>query len=156
MGVPWTMARSMLYFEVLGTYLCRRDAFPEYSPSSLVYCVYNRTVCKFLPSVQNNFLFCIFFNLNPQRRSVSTTRKNQGECLCSATYYLTTASSATDELTTAAANTEISCPSNDFGLAVGRCYQQRRKQSFCSHDSLSKNMNTPLQPEMTVQAKRGC
>ena len=43
-GVPWTMARSILYFKVLGTYLCRRDAFPEYSPSSLVYCVHNRSL----------------------------------------------------------------------------------------------------------------
>ena len=60
-GVPWTMARSILYFKVLGTYLCRRDAFPEYSPSSLVYCVYNRTVCKFLRRIFHCWIVCIIF-----------------------------------------------------------------------------------------------
>ena len=89
-----------------------------------------------------------FFNLNPQRRSVSTTQKNQveGECL----------SSATDERTTATANTEISCPPNDIGLAVGKVLSAEQKAKFCSHGSLSKNINTRLQPQMTVQAKRGC
>ena len=73
-----------------------------------------------------------FFNLNPQRRSVSTTRKNQveGECLSSATDKRTTASSATDELTTATANTEISCPPNDIGLAVGKVLSAEEKAKF--------------------------
>ena len=82
------------------------------------------------------------FNLNPQRRSVSTTRKNQveGECLgsatnkrttaSSATDERTTASSATDELTTAIANTEISCPPNDIGLAVGKVLSAEEKAKF--------------------------
>ena len=61
MGSLWTMARSILYFEVLGTYLCRRDAFPEYLPSSLVYCVYNRTACKFLPRIFRCWIVCITF-----------------------------------------------------------------------------------------------
>ena len=61
MGVPWTMARSILYFEVLGTYLYRRDVFPEYSPSSLVYCVYNRTVSKFLPRIFHCWIVWIIF-----------------------------------------------------------------------------------------------
>ena len=83
-----------------------------------------------------------FFNLNPQRRSVSTTRKNQveGECLSSATDKRTTASSATDErttassatdeLTTATANTKISCPPNDIGLAVGKVLLAEEKSKF--------------------------
>ena len=92
-----------------------------------------------------------FFNLNPQRRSVSTTRKNQfgGECLSSATDKWTTASSATDELTTATANTKISCPSNDIGLAVGKVLSAEEKTKFLQPWQ-------PLQPQMTVQAKRGC
>ena len=73
-----------------------------------------------------------FFNLNPRRRSVSTTRKNQveGECLSSATDERTTASSATNELTTATANTEISCPSNDIRLAVGKVLSAEEKAKF--------------------------
>ena len=93
-----------------------------------------------------------FFNLNPQRRSVSTTRKNQveGECLSSATDERTTASSATDERTTAnsatderttansatdeltiaTANTKISCPPNDIGLAVGKVLSAEEKAKF--------------------------
>ena len=83
-----------------------------------------------------------FFNLNPQGRSVSTTRKNQveGECLSSATDKRTTASSATDErttassatdeLTTATANTEISCPPNDIGHAVRKVLSAEEKAKF--------------------------
>ena len=73
-----------------------------------------------------------FFNLNPQRRSVSTTRKNQveGECLSSATDKWTTASSATDERTTATANTKISCPPNDIGLAVEKVLSAEEKAKF--------------------------
>ena len=83
-----------------------------------------------------------FFNLNPQRRSVSTTRKTQveGECLSSATDKRTTASLATDERTTASsasdqlatatANTEISCPPNDIGLAVGKVLSAEEKAKF--------------------------
>ena len=83
-----------------------------------------------------------FFNLNPQRRSVSTTRKNQveGKCLSSATDKRTTASSATDErttassatdeLTTATANTEISCPPNNIGFVVGKVLSAEEKAKF--------------------------
>ena len=83
-----------------------------------------------------------FFNLNPQRISVSTTRKNQleSECLSSATDKRTTASSATDErttassatdeLTTATANTEISCPPNDIWLAAGKVLSAEEKAKF--------------------------
>ena len=73
-----------------------------------------------------------FFNLNPQRRSVSTTRKNQveGDCLSSATDKRITASSAADELTTATANTEISCPPYNIGLAVGKVLSAEEKAKF--------------------------
>ena len=83
-----------------------------------------------------------FFNLNPQRRSVSTIRKNrvEGECLSSATDKRittssatderTTASSATDELTTATANTEISCPPYSIELAVGKVLSAEEKAKF--------------------------
>ena len=83
-----------------------------------------------------------FLNSNPQRRSVSTTRKNQvgGECSSSAADKRTTASSASDErttaisatdkLTTATANTEISCPPIDIGLAVGKVLSAEEKAKF--------------------------
>ena len=73
-----------------------------------------------------------FLNLNPQRRSVSTTRKNQieGKCLSSATDKRTTANSATDELTTATANTEISCSPNNIGFAVGKVLSAEEKAKF--------------------------
>ena len=61
-----------------------------------------------------------FLNSNAQKRSVSTTRKNQVEGECS--------SSATDERTTA--NTEISCPSNDIGLVVVKMLPAEEKTKF--------------------------
>ena len=97
-----------------------------------------------------------FFNLNPQRRSVSTTGKNQveGECLSSATDKRKTASLATDERTTA--NTEISCPPNDIGLAVGKVLSAEEKAKFLQPWQSQQEHKYPLQPEMTVQVKRGC
>ena len=62
------------------------------------------------PPVKRTKLLSVlhFFHLNPQRRSVSTTRKNQveGDCLSSATDKRTTASSATDERITASSATD--------------------------------------------------
>ena len=76
--------------------------------------------------------FLQFFNLNLQRRSVLTTRKNlvEGECSSSATDKWTAASSATDERTTATANTKISCPPNDIGLAVEKVLSAEEKAKF--------------------------
>ena len=82
MGVPWTMARSILYFEVLGTYLCRRDAFPEYSPSSLVYYVYNSTVCKFLPRIFHCWIVCIIFLTRSFKLLTDWNDYYATECIC--------------------------------------------------------------------------
>ena len=65
MGVPWTMARLILYFEVLGTYLCFAGVMPFQNihpvRSFIASTVYNRTVCKFLPRIFHCWIACIIF-----------------------------------------------------------------------------------------------